>query len=293
MNNNLILGIDGGGTKTEVLISDFEGNKINEFYLKKGCNPNFNGIENSLNVLNEILNNLTELEKNQIKICYAGISGCQNVSENALKIEALLKTYFNKVIVSGDLLSNFKAISNNSEGLNVIAGTGSAITYVYDNKIFNYKDEISYGGRQIGFLIVNLLKNNLFVNQEIENLFYQNILKNDLNFSNNFNDFFNDEKIISLTENFAKIVQNNIEYEELNQIFNCISYDWIYKISIFIQKFNLENKNIDAVFTGSLWKFEKLRNCVFQNIKNQYPNLNLLYNNNIKPVIGCIKLARS
>jgi hypothetical protein len=55
-------------TKTEILITDLEGNKIKELFLKKGCNPNFNGIENSLNVLKGCKSIFDQIEMEQQKI---------------------------------------------------------------------------------------------------------------------------------------------------------------------------------------------------------------------------------
>ena len=44
------LGIDGGGTKTEFILIDEQGNVLNR-YLDKGSNPNDIGIENCVSVL--------------------------------------------------------------------------------------------------------------------------------------------------------------------------------------------------------------------------------------------------
>ena len=45
-----LLGIDGGGTKTEFLLSDLNGNEIKRLFLG-GSNPVNIGIENTLAVL--------------------------------------------------------------------------------------------------------------------------------------------------------------------------------------------------------------------------------------------------
>ena len=69
-----LLGIDGGGTKTEFLLTDSVGNEIKRLFLG-GSNPVNKGIENTFGVLNEGITKICDgLDFGEIS-AFAGIAG--------------------------------------------------------------------------------------------------------------------------------------------------------------------------------------------------------------------------
>ena len=68
------LGIDGGGTKTELALSDHDGKIISQIILD-GCNPNTVGIENTKRIIKDgIAQVCKDIPISSVAI-YAGIAG--------------------------------------------------------------------------------------------------------------------------------------------------------------------------------------------------------------------------
>ncbi len=99
------IGIDGGGTKTEFVLADENGNALTSL-LKEGSNPNDKGIENSYNIL---LKGIQELLKGkeispQNIFIFAGISGAA-VGNNAKILKTKLSKDYPNVEVESDLMN--------------------------------------------------------------------------------------------------------------------------------------------------------------------------------------------
>ena len=119
-----IIGVDGGGTKTEAVAYSLDGEVLAK---------SLTGFGNLLNDEKEALNNITsavneildKLSIDGLEGIYLGIAGSE-VSDNAEKIHNELKAKFNldSVIMNdGDLA--LKALLKGEDGILVIAGTGS------------------------------------------------------------------------------------------------------------------------------------------------------------------------
>lgn len=119
-----IIGVDGGGTKTEAVAYGLDGNVLAK---------SLTGFGNLLNDEKEALNNITsavneildKLSIDGLEGIYLGIAGSE-VSDNAKKIQNEIKAKFNldSVIMNdGDLA--LKALLKGEDGILVIAGTGS------------------------------------------------------------------------------------------------------------------------------------------------------------------------
>ncbi|MGL4875310.1 MAG: N-acetylglucosamine kinase [Clostridium sp.] len=121
---NYVIGVDGGGTKTEAVAYSLEGEVLES---------TLTGFGNLVNGKNEALKNITDsieglvnkLGKDGLKGLYLGIAGSE-VSDNAKVIEDKVKEKFgfsSKVMNDGDLA--LKALLKGEDGILVIAGTGS------------------------------------------------------------------------------------------------------------------------------------------------------------------------
>ena len=121
------IGIDGGGTKTEFVLTD-ETEKIINRVVKGGSNPNDIGIEACAAVLREgILDIAKAYDKNDLHI-FAGVSGA-GVGDNARIIREELSVYPHLQVAS-DLENAMEVCLSGQDGLAVICGTGISCSIV-------------------------------------------------------------------------------------------------------------------------------------------------------------------
>ena len=136
------LGIDGGGTKTEFVLTTQTG-VICARVLKSGCNPNDLGVEKSCQVLQDGIKSL--LEENSILpsevSIYAGVSGA-GVGENAKKMTEKLREVYPCSVVKSDLTNAVETCLKGEKGIVAICGTGNSCA-IYDGE--RYKVVGGYG----------------------------------------------------------------------------------------------------------------------------------------------------
>lgn len=123
--NNLkyLLGIDGGGTKTEFLLTDSNGNEINGLFLG-GSNPNNQGIENTFSVLGEGITKICEgFDFGEISV-FAGIAGAKS-GDNQQRINNFLSQFgFAAYDCGSDVDLALETALKGKNGVAVIMGTG-------------------------------------------------------------------------------------------------------------------------------------------------------------------------
>lgn len=130
---NYIIGVDGGGTKTEAVAYDLSGEVIAK---------SLTGFGNLVNEKEEALSNITtsieelikKLGHDGLKGVYLGIAGSE-VGDNSELIYKEVKNRFNInpiVMNDGDLA--LKALLKGEDGILVIAGTGSTAFGVKENR---------------------------------------------------------------------------------------------------------------------------------------------------------------
>ena len=136
----LILGIDGGGTKTDVAVCDSEGNVI---YRKKssGCNPSNIGLENTVKLLQTALTEAYAgagiCQKKDETFVFIGAAGC-GVGNNAAVVRSALQETAANVWVDSDIVNVIQTGLQGENGIAVIAGTGSLIAAYKDGAVFKF-----------------------------------------------------------------------------------------------------------------------------------------------------------
>ena len=117
------LGIDGGGTKTELALSDSDGKIICRIFMD-GCNPNTVGIEKAKQIIeNGIVEVCKDIPLSSVAV-YAGIAGCAS-GDYANEIKATLeKMSFAACDVGSDNNNLVAAGLGGDEGITMILGTG-------------------------------------------------------------------------------------------------------------------------------------------------------------------------
>lgn len=122
-----VVGLDGGGTKTEVIVADLDGNILKQF--KSGAiNINGESIQNVEHNLVEIFNTISLLTGN-FDDCMSTCIGAAGVS-NPLTKETLKKAvaksgYNGKLFITGDHETALYGALGKAYGIILIAGTGS------------------------------------------------------------------------------------------------------------------------------------------------------------------------
>ena len=124
--------IDGGGTKTDILLFTRTG-EVRRRITLGGCNPNAVGMEEAERVLVEGLDRLISREVRAVGL-FAGIAGASSGDNKQVLAEYLRSRYpYMKVRVEGDLHNAVSLVRGVERCIAVIAGTGSAV-FGWDGK---------------------------------------------------------------------------------------------------------------------------------------------------------------
>ena len=117
------LGIDGGGTKTELALSNPEGKIVSRLFMD-GCNPNTVGIERTKRIIEDGIIQACKDVPLSSAVVYAGIAGCAS-EIYADEIKTMLeKMSFAAFDVGSDNNNIVAAGLGNNEGITMILGTG-------------------------------------------------------------------------------------------------------------------------------------------------------------------------
>lgn len=127
------LGIDGGGTKTELALSDSNGKIICQIFMD-GSNPNTVGIDNAKRIIEDGITQVCKDIPPSSVAVYAGIAGCAS-GNYANEIKKMLeKMSFAACEVGGDYNNLVAAGLNGNEGITMILGTGICSYVVKKNE---------------------------------------------------------------------------------------------------------------------------------------------------------------
>ena len=119
INKGIMIGVDGGGTKTEFAVFDREGNVLKQIY-RSASNASLVGTEKSLDIFTEVIDSCVA-EFGKIEAIYLGIAGS--------KLDIILETLKNKypdihMAINSDGVNAF----NSEKGdIALICGTGSIL----------------------------------------------------------------------------------------------------------------------------------------------------------------------
>ena len=120
----LFLGIDGGGTKTDFVLADENGNVLRQIKLD-ACNPNDVGIDAAKNILRAGIHEcLSTYRKSDVSV-FAGIAGSSS-SKNSTALGNFLGEFgFEQMRLGSDAENAVAASLGKRNGIAVIMGTGT------------------------------------------------------------------------------------------------------------------------------------------------------------------------
>ncbi len=125
-NGRVMIGIDGGGTKTELCLFDERGHVLAREKVG-GSNPNIYGIEGTVATLKKGIDAIT-VRENGISAIFAGIAGCGVESNRRAVLSALKKAYPGvRIEVQNDAYNVIYSTEHFERCLMVIMGTGSVV----------------------------------------------------------------------------------------------------------------------------------------------------------------------
>lgn len=130
---NYVIGVDAGGTKTEAIAYNLDGEVVASFIT--GFGNLLNNVEIALSNIEIAIKNIVfELGEEGLQCIYIGAAGSE-VGNNSTLIKEKIKSQINaKVEVMNDAEIALKAMLKGEDGILTIAGTGS-IAFGINNKI--------------------------------------------------------------------------------------------------------------------------------------------------------------
>ncbi len=122
----MMIGIDGGGTKTEFILFSENGNVLRRIMLPQS-NPNDIGLEKCCSVLAEGIDLILEFAPT-VSCIFAGIAGAAT-GDNAQNISAFLKKRYKskRIKVASDAINVLSYNTKSPDSMALICGTGSVL----------------------------------------------------------------------------------------------------------------------------------------------------------------------
>jgi len=120
-----MIGIDGGGTKTEFVLFTSVGTVLKRI-ISEGTNINSVGIDKATHILKKGIDALLSSKENVVGI-YAGVAGCGGKENKDAVISFLESEYPNLLIGCSSDIQNIISCANTNHCIAVICGTGSCV----------------------------------------------------------------------------------------------------------------------------------------------------------------------
>lgn len=128
---NYIIGVDGGGTKTEAVAYDMDGNKISEGRAGFG-NLLINEKQATANIIQAIEQSMTPIDDGSCLYICLGLAGYGGV-ENPQGIKsALSKAFKAQFTIVNDAIIAHAALLKGNDGILTISGTGSVSIGIHE-----------------------------------------------------------------------------------------------------------------------------------------------------------------
>ena len=135
-NNNYVIGVDGGGTKTVAVLADLNGKIVAKsktgpsHFIKAGLEET---ILNITEAIEKVIAFLTPSQKKEIASTFIGLTAIEENKEMGKKIKKILsqqpkisQIFKGKVIVESDQIAAFRSGTDEKEGVVLISGAGCA-----------------------------------------------------------------------------------------------------------------------------------------------------------------------
>ena len=305
-NNNYVIGVDGGGTKTTAALAN-----LNSQILRTGksgsSNPRDVGIKIAVrNVAESIEKILSKQKKIKVLSVFIGLPAAEEefkskikaIQKGLLKEKRIFRILKGKIAIGSDQLIAFRGGTNKKEGIVLIAGTG-CVSHGWKGKR-EYKTNgwgwLTDGGAAfwIGQKVLQAVLKDLD-GQGVKTLltdfvFWKfRIRKRDPNLLN--------KKIYS--SNFVKTVSSlslvcNMAAEKRDKLAKNIlteaGKELAISVKTVIKKLSFSKEKFPLILVGSVLKSKIVLDVIKREIKKIAPGVQFIYTKK-EPVVGAIKLA--
>ncbi|MCX6384464.1 MAG: hypothetical protein NTV16_08330 [Actinobacteria bacterium] len=305
-----ILGVDGGGTKTVIRITDFKGLTVSEYITGAG-NYKSVGIKSAeINIINGILSAIKQINAESENIFFSsscfGLSGLDSEQDGEIFKKMIfnneIKKYIDpkKIIICNDSRIGLAAGSDSKNAIMIICGTGSncfGINEEGQEAKANGWDYILGDEGSAYELGIKALRSVMraFDGRGRKTLLSETILR-DLNLNNItdliewcYNMPFSSERFAALTKTVCKTAElgDKVSIKLLSEEVK----EALASISIVVKKLKLTDREFDIVYVGSVFRCEKyFRKVLTDKLKEKFPKI-IFVPLNDKPVSGAIKMA--
>jgi len=307
---NYILGVDGGGTKTVIRITDYNGNIVSEIITGAGNYKSVGIAVAKANITEGILGAIRQVKDESDDIFFAsscfGLSGLDSEQDGEIfkniifnnKIKKLLHP--DKITICNDSRIGLAAGTENKNAIMIICGTGSNCFGINEEGEeakangwdFILGDEGS--AYEIGVKALRLIMR-AFDKRGNKTLLTHTILK-ELNLKDIqglidwcYNIPFSSERFAALT----KTVCSTAELGDKSSIklLKDETKEALISISVVAKKLKLAKRQFDIVYVGSVFRCEKyFKQVLTEKLKEKFSKISFAPLKD-KPVSGAIKIA--
>lgn len=305
-----ILGVDGGGTKTVIRITDYQGNTVSEIITGAG---NYKSVGISLaeeNITEGILNAIRQIDNKNGDVFFSsscfGLSGLDSKQDEKIfkniifnnKIKKLLHP--DKITICNDSRIGLAAGTDNKNAIMIICGTGSncfGINEEGEEAKANGWDFILGDEGSAYEIGVKALRSIMraFDKRGTKTLLTHTILK-ELNIEDVqglidwcYNIPFSSERFAALTKTVCVTAELG---DKLSiKLLKDEAMEALLSISVVAKKLKLKSRQFDIIYVGSVFRCEKyFRQVLTEKLKERFPKINFAPLKD-KPVSGAIKMA--
>jgi len=133
-----VLGVDGGGTKTQCALYDLEGNEVDIINWgptnHEGLKGGYLGLKSEMTLLVNYLLKRNDIQIDQIVKSVFGIAGVDTKGQHKIISKIISELGIGDFILCNDAYLGIKAGSPNGYGVGVVNGTGCSVAGIDDNE---------------------------------------------------------------------------------------------------------------------------------------------------------------
>ena len=295
-----VIGIDGGGTKTMIVLADLEG-KILRFVKTGPCSPRNTGIEITSSNIAKGIGKI--LKKGEVVSTFIGLPTIQEeprfkkqILNELKKYKGIYPIFKGKIEIGSDQIVAFRSGTDKKDGVLIIAGTGCVAHGWYKNKEFHVsgwgwlEDQGSafWAGQKVFQAIFKdldgrgnktIMTKMVFKKLNVENT--ESLLKKIYN-----KNFVKNVSLLSIIADNASKKRDRVAKKIMEQAGKELALSG----KTVIKKMGFQKRKFPVVLVGSMFKSKIVLNTVKKQIKKIAPQAEFIRPKK-EPVIGAIKLA--
>jgi len=301
-NRNYIVGVDGGGSKTEAVLADLKG-KILVRVKTGSAHPRNIGVKKALENVALAIEKILPKEGKILSV-FLGLPAMEEefkfkeniIKKELLKHKRISSIFKGKVIIGSDQLAGFRSGTDEKDGLVLIAGFGS-VCHGWKDKKEAMTDSCGYLSEAgsaffVGQKVLQAVFKDLDGRGEktlLTKLLFQKLkIKN----KENLIDKIYSKKPIEIIPPFSIFCDTAAKKEDkiTKNILIEAGRELALSANTVIKRLNFKNKKFPLVLIGSIFNSKIVLDTAIKGIKKFAPKVKVI-RPKAEPVIGAVKLA--